>query len=101
MTTIKSIETTDRHYHNNRGCSECRRLHHEELYDLYSSPNSIRGIKSKRVRYGGACRTYGGEVHIEFCWGDLRETDRLQNLGVNVRIIILRQGIPVYFLSVD
>jgi hypothetical protein len=24
---------------------ECRRLHNEELYDLYSSPNTIREIK--------------------------------------------------------
>jgi hypothetical protein len=33
----------------------------------------------------------------EFWWGDLRERDRLQDLGVNVRIINLRQSIPVAF----
>lgn len=27
------------------------RLHKEELYDLYSSPNIIRAIKSKRIRW--------------------------------------------------
>jgi hypothetical protein len=32
---------------------ECRRLHNEELYDLYSSPNIIRVIKSRRIRWAG------------------------------------------------
>jgi hypothetical protein len=32
---------------------ERRRLHNEELNDLYSSPNVIRVIKSKRMRWVG------------------------------------------------
>jgi hypothetical protein len=30
---------------------ELRRLHHEELNDLYSSPNILRVTKSRRIRW--------------------------------------------------
>jgi hypothetical protein len=31
----------------------CRKLHNEELRDLYSSPSIIRIIKSRRMRWAG------------------------------------------------
>jgi len=32
---------------------EWRRFHKEELNDLYSSPNIVRGMKSRRMRWTG------------------------------------------------
>ena len=32
---------------------ECRKLHNEELNDLYSSANTVRVIKSRRMRWAG------------------------------------------------
>jgi hypothetical protein len=53
---------------------EWRRLHNGELNDLYSSPNIIRVIKSRRMRWAGHVHVWvRGEVHTGFWWGDLRE----------------------------
>ena len=38
-----------------------RRLHNEELMDLYSSPNIVRVIKSRRVRWAGHVVRIGEE----------------------------------------
>ena len=32
---------------------ESRKLHNEELNDLYCSPNNVRVIKSRRLRWAG------------------------------------------------
>jgi hypothetical protein len=39
---------------------ERRKLHNEELHDLFSSPSIIRIIKSKRMRWA-SCSMNGGE----------------------------------------
>jgi len=39
---------------------ELRRLHNEELNDLYSSPNIVRVIKSRRMRWAGYVARMGG-----------------------------------------
>ncbi|KAJ4448654.1 hypothetical protein ANN_00044 [Periplaneta americana] len=38
---------------------EWRKLHNTELHALYSSPDIIRNIKSRRFEMGRACSTYG------------------------------------------
>ena len=40
---------------------ECGRLHKEELNDLYSSPNIVRGIKLRRMRLAGNVACMGEE----------------------------------------
>jgi hypothetical protein len=41
--------------------SHCRILHNEELHILYSSPNIIRQIKSRRMRWAGHMESVGEE----------------------------------------
>jgi len=38
-----------------------RRMHNEELNDLYSSPNIVRVIKSRRMRWAGHVARMGEE----------------------------------------
>ena len=39
---------------------EWRKLHNEELNDLYASPNIVRVVKSRRMRWAGHVAAYGG-----------------------------------------
>jgi hypothetical protein len=53
---------------------EWRRLHNKKLYALYSSPDVIRVIKSRRLRWAGHVARMGRrEVHTGLQWGNLRE----------------------------
>jgi hypothetical protein len=53
-----------------------RKLHNEELRNLYASPSIIRMIKSRRMRREEPIARMGrGETRID-CWESQRETDR-------------------------
>ena len=43
---------------------EWRRLHNEELNDLYSSPNIVRVLKSRRMRWAGHVARMGEEKGV-------------------------------------
>jgi hypothetical protein len=49
---------------------ECRILHNVELNDLYSSPNIVRVIKSKRVRWTGHVARMGGKRRVQGFGGE-------------------------------
>jgi hypothetical protein len=65
-----------------------RRLHNEELNDLYSSPNIIRVIKSRIMRWAGHVACMGERGAYRILVGDLREGDHLGDPGVDGRIIL-------------
>jgi hypothetical protein len=52
---------------------ERRKLYNEELNDLYHSPNIIRVIISRRMRWAGhVAKMWTGEVYTGFWKGNLR-----------------------------
>jgi hypothetical protein len=53
-----------------------RRLHNEKFHYVYSSPNIIRLIKSRRTRWAGHVARMGIRgLHIGFSWESQKERD--------------------------
>ena len=68
---------------------EWRRLHKEELNDLYCSLNIVWVIKSRRKKWAGHVARMGEERGcIGSWWGDQREGDHWGDLGVDGWIIL-------------
>jgi hypothetical protein len=77
---ISLVTPTYRPCNRDEVAGEWRKLYNEETNDMHSSPNISRVIISRN--------TYGrGELHSGIWWGNLRERDHLEDLGVDGRII--------------
>jgi hypothetical protein len=62
-----------------------RKLHNDELHNLYSSPNIVRAIKSRTMRCSGHVARRGegwGGVFTGFWLGGPKARDNWEDLGV-------------------
>jgi hypothetical protein len=68
---------------------EWRKLHNEELHDLYSSPSIITIIKSRRMRWAGHVARMGRRgTLIDYWWESQRERDHSEDPDVDGWIIL-------------
>jgi hypothetical protein len=68
---------------------EWKKLHNEELNNLYSSFNIVRVIKSRRMRWAGhVARMVRGEVCTGFWSRNLREGDHWGEPGIDGKKIL-------------
>ena len=63
---------------------EWRRLHNEKLHSMYCSPNRVRVIKSRRLRWAGhVARMEEGTSAFKILTVNLKERDLWGDLGVD------------------
>jgi hypothetical protein len=66
---------------------ECRKMHNEELHILCSSPNIIRQIKSRRMRWAGHVACMGEERNVyRVLMVKPEERDHLEGQGIDGRM---------------
>jgi hypothetical protein len=66
-----------------------RKLHNEELHNVYSSPKIIRMNKTRRMRRAGHVARMGrGGMHIGYWWESQKEREQQEDLNVGRRIIL-------------
>jgi hypothetical protein len=67
----------------------CRKLHNDEFHDLYSSPNIVRVIKARRMRWAGHVACMGrGEVFTGFRLLSPKGRDHWEDIGVGGSITL-------------
>jgi len=77
----------------NEVTEEWRRLHNEELNDVYSSPNIVRVIKSRRMRWAGHVAHMDEERGcIGSWWGNRIEGDHWRRWMDNIRMDLQEVG---------
>jgi hypothetical protein len=60
-----------------------RKLHNEELHNLYSSPSIIRVIKSRRMRWAEHVARMGVKgMHIVYWWESRKDRDYCEHQDV-------------------
>jgi hypothetical protein len=65
-----------------------RKLHNEELHNVYCSPSIITMIKSRRMRWAGNVARMGRRgMHIGFWWESQKERGHYEDLDVGGKII--------------
>jgi hypothetical protein len=65
---------------------ECKKLHNEELHILCSSPDIIRQIKSRRMRWVVHVRRMGEEIKCTAFWRESqKERDHSKDQGIDGR----------------
>jgi hypothetical protein len=80
MEAVSSIRSRTRIFgpKRNEVMGDCRKLHNEELHNLYSSPNIIRMIRSRRMRWARQVARMGGGgggMYIGYWWESQKERD--------------------------
>jgi hypothetical protein len=55
-----------------------RKLHNEELHNLYSSPDIIRQVKSRRMRWAGHVARMGEEIKCTRFWRESSKKDTIR-----------------------
>jgi hypothetical protein len=66
-----------------------RKSHDEWLHYLYPSPNIVRALNERG--WDGAVVCHGGvrgDIHVGFCWGNVKETDTLEDIDWDGRQIL-------------